>query len=95
MQLLTKKNASKNLGFYDLAVHVGDVPMMRRSPASRCNAWDPTNVTRWKCKVGSHNIGIQWDTSMPRGAGEGNDWIKNMMQRQPREEVVLTDYLSP
>ena len=81
----------------------GDVPLVRalrsflgwrttawwRSRASWSMAWDPTNVTRWKRKVGFHNRGIQWDTPMARWAGEGNDWIKLMAQRQPREEDVI------
>ena len=71
-----RKNACKIWTTMTWAVYMGDVPIMRalrsvpgwrttawwRSWASWCMAWDPTDVIRWKHKVGFHNRGIQWDT---------------------------------
>ena len=97
------------MDYYDLGCP-RDVPLMRalrsilgwrttawwRNWASCGMAWDPTNVTRCKHKVGLHNRDIQWDTPMARWAGEGHGWIKIMAQRQPRkEDVLFTVYSSP
>ena len=59
-----------------------------RSGTSWGMAWDPTNVTRCRHKVGFHNRGIQWDTPMARWAAEGNDWIK-LLAEQPRKKKTL------
>ena len=67
---------------------------MVEKPASWNVAWDPTNVTRWKHKVGFHNRGIRWDTPMARWGGEGNDWIMLLAQRQPRKEDVIHSLLA-
>ena len=64
-----------------------------RSRASWGMAWDPKNVRWWKHEVGFHNRGVQWDTPMARGAGEGNDWIKlvalqkSQGRRNPQHET--------
>ena len=52
-------------------------------------------LTRWKHNVGFHNRGVQWDALMARWAGEGNDCIKLLAQRQPRKEDVIRSFLEP
>ena len=51
---------------------------------------DPTDVTRWKQKLGFHNRGTQWDTPMSKWAGEGDDWIQLMAQGPHRMEDVTS-----
>ena len=50
-------------------------------------AWRGTPTT---LKGGST---VQWDTSLARWAGEGNDWIKLMAQQKPRKEDVVRSLL--
>ena len=64
-----------------------------RNRSSWGMAWDPNNVQRWKHKVGFHNRGVQWDSSMARSAGEGNDWIELLTQTRPQKEDVLRNLL--
>ena len=87
----------------DCTVVEGDVPIMWslrsvlgwrttawwRSRASWSMARDPTNVTRGKHDVGSHNRGTQWDSPMARRAGEGNDWMKLVAQQHSQKEDVI------
>ena len=70
----------------------GERPRGRK--ARLLGVWRGTyNVQRWKHKVGFHNRGVQWVTSMARWAGEGNDWIKLMAQQKPRREDVVRSLL--
>ena len=110
LPLLTEKIASKiwttmTWVVYEVMSHLCGLFVPWRGERPRGGeAWLPVvwhgtlltlhDVTRWKHEVGFHNRGIQWDTPMARWAGEGNDWIKLMAQRQPRKEDVIHSLLA-
>ena len=108
LPLLTEKIANKIWATMTWAVYEGDVPIMlalfvpfwggEQLLSGEAEhlwgmAWDPFYVQRRKHKVGFHNRGVQWDTPMARWAGEGNDWVKLLAQRQPRKEDVIRSLL--
>ena len=80
----------EGLVFYSwMEIHV----MVAEHKCEWCMKKDPANVTRWKHKFGFHNRGVQWDTPMPRWAGEGKDWIQLMSESPLRKDDVTVSSL--